>query len=229
MNRDARPSCTRLRRRAAHHDGDGSTRAPARDALAHAVRVTRLRVCWLPGRSHGMLPGVRASPEARFPMPTKISRAEALRRIREEGGAPACLMCAIAARRVGDVHVIVEDEDTLVMLPRYVRRWGHVMALPKRHVTSYAEVDVELWTRTAQLAHQAARVVERVMRPRRCYLASTGSSAGELTQTSRHLHIHVVPIRGVHDLDFANADANPDPAALDDAAQRLRAALGGGG
>ncbi|MCB9753323.1 MAG: HIT family protein [Myxococcales bacterium] len=127
-------------------------------------------------------------------MPTKISRAEALRRIREEGGAPACLMCAIAARRVGDVHVIVEDEDTLVMLPRYVRRWGHVMALPKRHVTSYAEVDVELWTRTAQLAHQAARVVERVMRPRRCYLASTGSSAGELTQTSRHLHIHVVPL-----------------------------------
>ncbi len=127
-------------------------------------------------------------------MPTLIPRAEALRRIRAEGGAPTCLMCAIHRREVGDVHVIREDADTLVMLPRYVRRWGHVMTLPKRHVTSYAEVDVALWTRVSQLAHQAARVVEAVMRPRRCYLASTGSSAGELTQTSQHLHIHVVPL-----------------------------------
>jgi histidine triad (HIT) family protein len=41
-----------------------------------------------------------------------------------------------------------------------------------------------------------------------------------------HCHLHVVPIRGVHDLDFANADPSPDPAALDDAAERLRQALG---
>ena len=37
-------------------------------------------------------------------------------------------------------------------------------------------------------------MVERVMRPRRCYVASTGSSAGEMTQTSRHLHVHVIPL-----------------------------------
>jgi hypothetical protein len=30
----------------------------------------------------------------------------------------------------------------------------------------------------------------------------------------------------VHDLDFANAVQDPDPAGLDDAATRLRAALG---
>jgi hypothetical protein len=34
-----------------------------------------------------------------------------------------------------------------------------------------------------------------VQRPRRCYVASTGSSAGEeLTQTSRHVHVHVIPL-----------------------------------
>ena len=37
-----------------------------------------------------------------------------------------------------------------------------------------------------------------------------------------HVHLHVVPIRGVHDLDFANADPDPDPAALDEAADALR-------
>jgi histidine triad (HIT) family protein len=40
-----------------------------------------------------------------------------------------------------------------------------------------------------------------------------------------HVHLHVVPISGVHDLDFANADPSPDPADLDAAADALRDAL----
>lgn len=132
-------------------------------------------------------------------MPTLISRDEALRRIVEEGGRPACLMCAIVQRRVGDVHVVFEDDDTLVMLPRYVRRWGHLMVVPKPHVTTYSSVDPAVWSRTTRIAHQGARVVERVMRPLRCYMASTGSTAGELTQTSMHLHIHILPLFAAED------------------------------
>ena len=40
-----------------------------------------------------------------------------------------------------------------------------------------------------------------------------------------HVHLHVVPMDDVHDLDFANAASAPDPAALDDAATRIRDAL----
>ena len=40
-----------------------------------------------------------------------------------------------------------------------------------------------------------------------------------------HCHIHLVPIRGVHDLDFANAAVDVDPMQLDAAAQKLREAL----
>ncbi len=127
-------------------------------------------------------------------MPRLISRGEALQQIRAEGGEPACLMCAIRDRKVGPVYAVFEDADMLVMLPRYVRRWGHVMVLPKKHVTSYTQAGPQLWGRASALAHQAARMLERVQQPKRCYLASTGSSAGELTQTSQHLHIHVIPL-----------------------------------
>ncbi|MCB9706957.1 MAG: HIT family protein [Myxococcales bacterium] len=127
-------------------------------------------------------------------MPTLITRDQALQRIRDEGGEPACLMCAIASREVGELWTIHEDDEALVMLPRYVRRWGHVMVMPRAHVTSFSGVDPALWARCNLLAHQAARMVEAVMQPRRCYVASTGSSAGELTQSSRHLHIHVIPL-----------------------------------
>jgi histidine triad (HIT) family protein len=40
-----------------------------------------------------------------------------------------------------------------------------------------------------------------------------------------HLHIHVVPIRGMHDLDFGNQDPNPDPKVMDEAAEAIRAEI----
>ncbi len=123
--------------------------------------------------------------------------------IKSEGGDPPCLMCAIRDRRVGETIVLHEDDEQIVLLPRYVRRWGHVLAMPKAHVTAYADIDEEVWMRTARLAHHAACVVEAEMRPIRCYQASTGSAAGELTQTSAHLHIHVIPL---YDADDRPAD-----------------------
>jgi len=40
-----------------------------------------------------------------------------------------------------------------------------------------------------------------------------------------HVHIHLIPIRAISDLDFSRADPDPKPEALDDAAERIRAAL----
>jgi histidine triad (HIT) family protein len=40
-----------------------------------------------------------------------------------------------------------------------------------------------------------------------------------------HVHLHLVPIHELRDLDFARADQSPDPAALDAAAAKLRGAL----
>ena len=132
-------------------------------------------------------------------MPMLISREEVIRRIREEGGDPPCLMCAIAARGVGDLHVVFEDAEVLAFLPRYVRRWGEVCVMPKRHVTSFTELDMATWLHTQALVWRTARVIERVLRPRRCYVAMTGSAAGELTQSSEHLHAHVLPIVDAND------------------------------
>jgi histidine triad (HIT) family protein len=40
-----------------------------------------------------------------------------------------------------------------------------------------------------------------------------------------HTHLHVVPIRGVHDLDFANADHSADGDAIEEAADAIRSQL----
>lgn len=132
-------------------------------------------------------------------MPQLIPRQEALARIIAEGGSPVCLMCAIRDHRVGDTHVIHEDAEMLVFLPRYVRRWGQVMVMPKTHMTSFSTIDSRLFLRMSTLSLQCSRMVERVQKPRRVYMASTGSSAGEITQSSEHLHVHVIPLYEVDD------------------------------
>jgi histidine triad (HIT) family protein len=40
-----------------------------------------------------------------------------------------------------------------------------------------------------------------------------------------HVHVHVVPIDGLRDLDFDRQERNPDPRRLDEDAERLRQAL----
>jgi diadenosine tetraphosphate (Ap4A) HIT family hydrolase len=127
-------------------------------------------------------------------MPQLISREEALRRIRAEVGEGTCLMCAIRDDRAGDRWVVADEGDMLVVLPRYVRRWGQVLVIPKPHVTSFSEIEEGMWQRACSAARLGACVVEAELRPRRCYLASTGSAAGEITQSSKHLHIHVIPL-----------------------------------
>ena len=132
-------------------------------------------------------------------MPTVISRDEALARIRAEGGSPPCLMCAVRDRAVGPTYAVYEDPEILVLLPRYVRRWGHIVVMPNAHVTTYAGVEHALWARINRDALHAAKMLERICSPLRIYVTSTGSSAGELTQTSMHLHVHVIPLHDNHD------------------------------
>ena len=128
-------------------------------------------------------------------MPTHISREEALAQIRAERGTTACLMCGLVARTIGAVHVVYEDQEHVVLLPRYVRKWGQMTVIPKVHVTRFEDISADLWARSNALAFRAARAIERAAKPIRTFIASTGSCAGELLNSSQHLHIHVVPLQ----------------------------------
>lgn len=127
-------------------------------------------------------------------VPTLIPRAEALARIRSEVGDAPCLMCAMRDDRVGERWVVDEDDELLLVVPRYVRRWGQLLVVLKPHVTQYSDVQPRLWARANAWALAAARIVERERDPIRCYITSTGSAAGELTQSSAHVHIHIIPV-----------------------------------
>jgi histidine triad (HIT) family protein len=95
---------------------------------------------------------------------------------------------------------------------------GHALVVPRQEVDHWVDLDPELATHLMTVSHQIARAEQEVFSPVKVGLMIAGLEVP-------HVHLHLVPIRGVHDLDFANADPSPDPAQLDDAAERLRDAL----
>ena len=111
-----------------------------------------------------------------------------------------CIFCAIAAGQAPS-HPIAEDDAALAFMDLFPASEGHALVIPKAHVTSYGEVDPATWAYVNELAHVAARVAEIVMRPRLCYVASIGSNPAvqELLQSSRHLHIHIIPVHRSED------------------------------
>lgn len=97
---------------------------------------------------------------------------------------------------------------------------GHTLVVPIDEVDHWVDAPPELNQHLMAVAHKIATAQQQVFQPVKVGLMIAGLEVP-------HLHIHVVPIRGMHDLDFSNADQNATEDALEDAASRLRVALGG--
>jgi histidine triad (HIT) family protein len=95
---------------------------------------------------------------------------------------------------------------------------GHTLVVPIEEVDHWIDADPALNAHLMQVAQRIGRAQQQAFSPLKVGLMIAGLEVP-------HVHIHVVPIRGVHDLDFSSADPSPDPAALDAAADAILAAL----
>ncbi|MCP3986743.1 MAG: HIT family protein [bacterium] len=110
------------------------------------------------------------------------------------------------------------DDRVVAFLTIAPLRPGHTLVVPIEEVDHWIDCDPDLMSHLTTVAHKVGRAVQEAFSPTKVGLMIAGLEVA-------HTHLHLVPIEGLHDLDFSNADANPDPAAMDAAANKLRAAL----
>ena len=110
------------------------------------------------------------------------------------------------------------DDVCVAFLSINPLRAGHTLVVPRAEVDHWIDLPPAVNAHLVRVAQQIAAAQQDAFSPVRIGLMIAGLEVP-------HTHLHVVPIESVHDLDFDRADRNPDPAALDDAAERLRAAL----
>ena len=95
---------------------------------------------------------------------------------------------------------------------------GHTLIVPREEIDQWTDASPELLTHLTTLGQRIGQAVKTVWDAPRSALIIAGFEVP-------HLHLHVLPTWNLEQLDFANADPNPDPAALDDAQRRITAAL----
>jgi len=97
-------------------------------------------------------------------------------------------------------------------------RPGHTLVVPIEEIDHWLDAEPALMAHLTGVAQKIGQAVQRAFRPEKVGLMIAGLEV-------RHVHLHVVPIESLADLDFAKADTNASPESLDAAAQKLRAAL----
>jgi histidine triad (HIT) family protein len=111
-----------------------------------------------------------------------------------------------------------KDEACVAFLSIRPLRPGHTLVVPRTEVDHWLDLDPALLAHMSETAQAVGKAQMAGFKPERIGLMLAGLEVP-------HCHVHVVPIRGVHDLDFGNQDPNPHPATMDDAAQTIRREL----
>lgn len=111
-----------------------------------------------------------------------------------------------------------KDDRCVAFLSNRPLRPGHVLVVPRDEIDHWLDLDADLLAHLTATAQAVGKAQMAGFEPVRIGVMLAGLEVP-------HCHFHVVPIRGLHDLDFGNQDPNPDPAMMDGAAAVLRREL----
>jgi diadenosine tetraphosphate (Ap4A) HIT family hydrolase len=115
-------------------------------------------------------------------------------------------------------HFVHRDERCAAFLSIAPLQPGHTLVVPVEEVDDWTDADRDLLGHLMTVARSVGRAQHRVYRPVKVGLMIAGLEVP-------HLHLHVLPIGTVHDLDFSNADSSVTSEQLAAEAEKLRAAM----
>jgi histidine triad (HIT) family protein len=115
-------------------------------------------------------------------------------------------------------HFVWRDERSVAFLSIHPLRPGHALVVSRDEVDHWLDLAPDLAAHLMKVAQAIGIAQQHAFKPTKVGLMIAGLEVP-------HVHLHVVPITGVHDLDFANQDLHAKPADLERAAATLRAAL----
>jgi histidine triad (HIT) family protein len=130
-----------------------------------------------------------------------------------------CLFCALAAGRI-PARRLWEDADHVAFFPLKHIKPGHTLLIPKRHADYVFAMDDPAYQGLWAAARRLAPAIQAATGAARIGIAVEGFSVP-------HVHVHLVPIDALNDLNPEREQALAD-AEADSLAARIRAELAKG-
>jgi histidine triad (HIT) family protein len=116
-------------------------------------------------------------------------------------------------------NFVWKDDSCVGFLSNRPLKPGHTLVVPRKEIDHWLDLAPPLLSHLMNTAQTIGTAQMAAFKPARIGLVLVGLEVP-------HVHFHVVPISGVHDLDFDNQDPDPDPAMMTASAEAIRAELG---
>jgi diadenosine tetraphosphate (Ap4A) HIT family hydrolase len=113
---------------------------------------------------------------------------------------------------------VYEDDEVVAFLTIEPMTQGHTLVVPRAELDNWQDVDAAQFNRVMAVSQRIGRAVCAAFDTQRSGLIIAGLEVP-------HLHVHVFPARDLADFGFANVDRNPTPESLDEAQEKIKAAL----
>ena len=120
----------------------------------------------------------------------------------------------------GDIpsYKIAEDDKYYAFLDINPLAEGHTLVIPKVEIDYIFDIDDEMLAGMMVFAKKVARAIDQVCECKRVGIAVLGLEVP-------HAHIHLIPINGLHDIEFSKPKLKFSKAEFEETAEKIRAAL----
>lgn len=115
-------------------------------------------------------------------------------------------------------HIVAETTEFMAFLDINPLRMGHVLVIPKKEIDYIFDMDEESYFGLTLFAKIVAKGIKEAFPCIKVGMAVIGLEVP-------HVHIHLIPMDNVSDMNFSLPKLNPTEEQLAEAAQKIKAAL----
>jgi len=115
-------------------------------------------------------------------------------------------------------HIVAEDDQHIAFLDIMPLVKGHLLVVPKQEVDYIYDLEDELYSSLHLFAKKVAKAQESVIKCTRIGVAVIGLEVP-------HVHIHLVPLRSMDDINFSRPKLKLEKEEMEEIASKIKLAF----
>lgn len=113
---------------------------------------------------------------------------------------------------------VYKDEDVVAFMTIAPITAGHTLVIPRQEIDHWIDMPDDIATKVMKASQIVGRGIQKAYNPIKVGVMVAGLEVP-------HVHYHLIPIHKISDLNFELQNNDPKPSELDEAAEKIRAAL----
>lgn len=115
-------------------------------------------------------------------------------------------------------YIVAENEYAIAFLDINPLNEGHTLVVPKKETDKLFDLDEDTYLKLQAFTYKVAQAIEKVIPCLRVGVAVIGLEVP-------HAHIHLIPLHGMHDIDFGRPKLQLSKERFEEIRDRISVAL----